>query len=76
MSEESTDLLTDGEVQAVIMALAYGKPEGFSSADAGLAVDWAERVRISEAMLKLVLQGKVGITVNDSGEVSLAGVLP
>jgi hypothetical protein len=64
--------LTDGEVQSLILALADARGErGFQVNEVKKVVAWAERVRMEDVMLRLILEGQVWVDVVGSGEVVL-----
>jgi len=67
------DILTDRELRAVLLALAYGRgARGFDDEQAARVVEWAEAARIDNALLANVLSGAVTIDIRPSGELIFA----
>lgn len=62
--------LTEDEVDRILLCLAVEAGDtGFTEEDAEKILDWAHSVRIGSAMLKLALDGKIGLSFKD-GEVA------
>ncbi|MBA7637213.1 hypothetical protein ES703_44851 [subsurface metagenome] len=67
MSEEK-EILTDAEIETLIMQLGEGQKE-FSEEQVDIVVRWAKRVSIEYALLQKVLKEELKITVNENSEV-------
>jgi len=67
MSEEK-EILTDAEIETLIMQLAEGQKE-FSTEQVEIVVRWAKGVRLEYALLQMVLKGELKIMVNENSEV-------
>lgn len=63
-------VLSDQEVENIVMALARGQAR-FTEKEAEKVVDWAIDLRVGEAMLQLVLQGRCALLIDQAGEVNL-----
>jgi len=74
MQLHPTKALAPQEMQALLMALIAGSaPEGVAEETMAALVDWAIQVRADQAVLKLLLSGKVVVRyVNDDWEYRLA----
>jgi len=55
---EKEDILTEQEIETIIMQLAKGQGE-FTEADAAAVIKWAKRVRISNIIMEQVAEGKL-----------------
>lgn len=57
-----SNILTEDEVEAVVMALANGQ-EMFTEKDAVLVVREAEKMAVARATLEMILDGRLNISV-------------
>ena len=64
---EKTDILTDEQIETLIMQLAKGQRE-FTEEQAGKVLDWAKKTLVNYALLELILKSKMKITVAENGE--------
>ncbi len=56
-------VLTDAEIDQLLLAV-FGGPHGGTDEEAAVLLEWAEHVRIDEALLDLALEGKVSISID------------
>lgn len=70
MKNSGYKTITDEEAEKLIMALANGQ-ETFTELDAEIVLRWAHEMKIYAAVLNLVLQGLVVVSVDDMGEVKV-----
>ncbi len=67
MIDLASSIVSDEEVQALIMALARGMKQ-FTQDDARKLVAWAEDVRLAQGLLDLYIAGKLDCTgMDDDG---------
>jgi len=62
--------LTEGELLVILRRLGASRgARGFSADEALAVVRWAEAARVEESMLRMVLDGTVGVDLHRSGEI-------
>jgi len=63
-------LVTDGELLGILRSFGASRgARGFSTDDAMAVVRWAEAARVEESMLRMVLDGTVGVDVHEGGQI-------
>jgi hypothetical protein len=66
VNDKLGQILTEDEVEKVILALAAARgEESFTEEEVFELVKWAEKVRIEESLLSLLLDGLVNIDLRD-----------
>jgi hypothetical protein len=63
--------LKQWEFVRVMQALAQGQGGAFTEQQAQVAADWANEARVTAACLDMVLRGRLGVRVDDAGELLL-----
>lgn len=72
MSSDADGWLSDEEIESLIFALLETRRgRGATQDEMKQVVKWATALRISEAMLRVVLKGRVLIDVDQQGEIIL-----
>lgn len=59
--------MLEAEIKKLCEALADGQGQ-FSKADLEIAVEWVENTRIGSDLVELVMQSRIGLKVNEAGE--------
>jgi hypothetical protein len=62
------DVLSDAEVEKLILSVGAGQPQGFTENDIKIVCDWAWQARLDNALLDLVLSKHLVLSVVD-GEI-------
>lgn len=69
-AEAVDGLLTEAEIQFLMLATIDGSETGIATEDEmKIVLDWANGVRLDESLLRLVMDGKLSVSVKD-GEVA------
>lgn len=69
--EPGNGMLTDDEIQTLVLSLAEARgDDGFTEDEALVVLNWANRTRIEQAALECVLKGMTTVNVDPkSGEI-------
>lgn len=65
-------ILSDQTLEALVLALALGMPEGFTEQDAQTLVAWAEKGAITAGITELAEKRLVTLRVMPNGEIAAA----